>query len=60
MRSNPRHAPGHDATGGTGDGGFHCDEMVAEMPEDLAVDPRYEPPILILTAPAPPPRQPDP
>lgn len=45
-----RHAPGHDATGGTGNGGMHCDELFVELPERLAMDPEYTPPIHILTA----------
>jgi hypothetical protein len=40
-----RNHPGHDA-GGV----FHTDEIFVEMPEEIASDPRYEPPINIVTA----------
>ena len=40
-----RNHPGHDAQGA-----FHLDELFVELPEALASDPRYKPPILIITA----------
>jgi hypothetical protein len=40
-----RNHPGHDAAGA-----FHTDELFVSMPEEIASDPRYEPPIHIITA----------
>lgn len=41
-----RNGPGHDSGGS-----FHVDELFVEgLPEELASDPRYEPPIHIITA----------
>ena len=50
-----RHAPGHNTARGAAPGiegdGFHTDELFnGEMPEEIAMDPRYKPPILIITA----------
>jgi hypothetical protein len=40
-----RNGPGHDSGGS-----LHVDELFVELPEELASDERYEPPIHIITA----------